>query len=114
MEILPCQGCRGLCCGPVPITQLEYKKIKKKIKSMPNKIREELRNQERYKGTCIFFDMNRDQCGIYSVRPKVCRMFGHYKGLACFRKPEAAVKEIEEVDQPMGILSEDILWKNFD
>jgi len=37
MEDLPCKGCRGMCCGPVPITEQELKKIKKKIKAMPKK-----------------------------------------------------------------------------
>jgi hypothetical protein len=36
MEILPCQGCKGLCCGPVPVSENEVKKIKKKIQSMPS------------------------------------------------------------------------------
>jgi uncharacterized protein len=114
MESLPCQGCKGLCCGPVPVTEQELKNIKKKIKSMPLKSRLELENQDRYLGTCIFYDQVNDRCGIHSVRPSICRAFGLYKNLICFRKPEAAsmgnwhVKEIN-----IGILSKDFTWKDF-
>ncbi|KFN01607.1 hypothetical protein [Bacillus clarus] len=44
MESLPCNGCEGMCCGPVPITKDELKKIKKKIKNMPRKARLDLKN----------------------------------------------------------------------
>jgi Fe-S-cluster containining protein len=114
MESLPCQGCKGLCCGPVPVTEQEHKNIKKKIKSMPLKSRLELENQIRFFGTCIFYDQVNDKCGIHSVRPSICRAFGFHKNLICFRMPEAAsmgnwkVKEI-----PFGILSEDYTWKDF-
>lgn len=39
MESLPCKGCKGLCCGPVPITEEEFEQIKKKLKSMPKKLK---------------------------------------------------------------------------
>ncbi len=114
MESLPCKGCRGLCCGPVPVTEQELKSIKKKIKSMPHKIRLELENQDRYPGTCIFYDLVKDRCGIHSVRPSICRAFGLYKNLICFRKPEAARAgnwNVEEITA--GLLSVDYTWKDF-
>jgi Fe-S-cluster containining protein len=113
MEELPCKGCKGLCCGPVAITENELNKIKKKIKSMPNRMREALENQTRFHGTCIFFDLERDQCGIYSARPKRCSMFGRYKGMACFRKPELATKNQPALEKTVGILSIDYTWKDF-
>ncbi|KEO83827.1 YkgJ family cysteine cluster protein [Tumebacillus flagellatus] len=114
METLPCTGCRGLCCGPVPVTEQELKKIKKKIKSMPPKLRAELEGQKRFFGTCIFFDQDKDRCGIHSVRPAICRAFGLHKNLVCFRKPEAAVKaNWSAAEAPVGILSEDFTWKDF-
>ncbi|MRB43359.1 YkgJ family cysteine cluster protein, partial [Bacillus thuringiensis] len=88
MDKLPCALCKGLCCGPVSVTEDELKKIKKRIKAMPIKIREKLRNQKRYTGTCIFYDIERNRCGIYSSRPMVCKMFGYYKGMACFKNPD--------------------------
>ncbi|MED1559972.1 YkgJ family cysteine cluster protein [Bacillus paramycoides] len=115
MEILPCKGCKGLCCGPVPVTESEFKKIKKKIKSMPTKMRSELENQKRYYGTCIFYDLNKDRCGIHSVRPEICRMFGYYKELVCFRKPGLATKNMDQSDKEkhVGILTLDFTWKYF-
>jgi Fe-S-cluster containining protein len=114
MESLPCKGCRGLCCGPVPITKEELKIIKKKIKSIPLKNRLELKNQDRYLGTCIFYDLDKDRCGIHLVRPAICRAFGYYKNLICFRKPEiAAVSNWNVKDIYVGILSQDFTWKDF-
>jgi len=115
METLPCKGCKGMCCGPVPVTESELKRIKKKIKSMPTKLRLQLQEQERYYGTCIFYDLNKDRCGIHSVRPEICRMFGYYKGLTCPRKPELATKTIvhSNKENHVGILSLDFTWKDF-
>ncbi|MCC0564852.1 YkgJ family cysteine cluster protein [Brevibacillus borstelensis] len=114
MDTLPCQGCKGLCCGPVPVTERELKKIQKKVASMPRKIREELENQPRFFGTCIFYDLEKDQCGIHAVRPEICRMFGFHKDLVCFRKPELATKEKATLKEaPVGYLSIDITWKSF-
>ncbi|HZG16389.1 MAG TPA: YkgJ family cysteine cluster protein [Candidatus Bathyarchaeia archaeon] len=114
MDTLPCQGCKGLCCGPVPVTEKEVKRIQKRIKSMPRKLREELENQPRYTGTCIFYDLYRDQCGIHAVRPEVCRAFGYHKDLVCFRKPELATKEpFAFKEKPVGYLSIDFTWKSF-
>lgn len=113
MNQLNCKGCRGLCCGPVAVTGSELTKIKKKVKSMPKKLRDGLKNQNRLFGTCIFFDMDNDRCGIYSTRPKACQMFGYYKGMACFRNPELATKSIGPLDEPIGVLSIDFTWKDF-
>lgn len=114
MESLPCKGCKGLCCGPVPVTEQEVKNIKKKIKSMPLKNRLALENQQRYFGTCIFYDLDNDKCGIHSARPSICRAFGNYSNLVCFRKPEAAAAENWNAkEMHAGILSVDFTWKDF-
>ncbi|MFD2444777.1 YkgJ family cysteine cluster protein [Bacillus sp. CGMCC 1.16607] len=114
MESLPCVGCKGLCCGPVPITAKEFKDIKKKVKSMPTRFRSKLQNQKRYYGTCIFYDLDKDKCGIYSVRPAICRKFGYYKELVCFRNPKLATKDMEEISEKfVGILSVDFQWEHF-
>jgi uncharacterized protein len=112
---LPCRGCRGLCCGPVAVTEPELKKIKKSVKTMPQKLRAALRSQERAFGTCIFYDAVRDQCGIYTARPEACKQFGYYKGMVCFRNPELATKPLPDGrrEQPAGILSVDFTWKDF-
>ncbi|TSB47564.1 YkgJ family cysteine cluster protein [Alkalicoccobacillus porphyridii] len=114
MKDLPCKGCKGLCCGPVPITQQEKINIKKAIRKMPNKKLLELKNQPRLLGTCIFFDESRDQCGIHSERPSICRAFGYYKNLVCFRVPASASSETYIAkEKPIGILSIDFTWDHF-
>ena len=114
MENLPCQGCRGLCCGPVPVTERELTQIKRKIKSMSRKNREELENQHRFFGTCIFYDLDRDRCGIHSVRPGVCEAFGQYRNLVCFRQPDAASEsDWHAKERAVGVLSVDFTWKDF-
>jgi uncharacterized protein len=114
MESLPCKGCKGLCCGPVPVTEQELKRIKKKIKSMPNKDRLAFENQKRHFGTCIFYDLDNDKCGIHLVRPSICRAFGYFKNLTCFRMPNLAAAENWKVKEIfVGILSEDFTWKDF-
>ena len=114
MESLPCEGCKGLCCGPVPVTQQELKAIKKKIKALPLKRRVELQSQIRYSGTCIFYDLDNDKCGIYSARPEICRAFGYHKNLACFLKPDLAARDNWNAEERhVGLLSVDITWKDF-
>ncbi|EJL44047.1 MULTISPECIES: YkgJ family cysteine cluster protein [Brevibacillus] len=114
MNTLPCQDCKGLCCGPVPITEKERKHIHKKLKAMPKKLRENLEQQPRFSGTCIFYDMNKDQCGIHSFRPEICRMFGYHEDLVCFRKPELATKgKVAIKERYIGHLSIDFTWKDF-
>ncbi|AFM39816.1 putative Fe-S oxidoreductase [Desulfosporosinus acidiphilus SJ4] len=114
MNSLPCQECRGLCCGPVPITKHELDSIRRVLKLMPENKRFELKNQQRYFGTCIFYDLDKDICGIHNVRPSICRAFGHYSNLVCFRKPEAST-ELNWVaaEDPIGILSVDFTWQHF-
>ncbi|WP_407313300.1 YkgJ family cysteine cluster protein [Desulfosporosinus sp. SB140] len=114
MESLPCQGCRGLCCGPVPITTKELETIKQEIQCMPYNKRLELENQHRYFGTCIFYDLDKDICGVHRVRPSICRAFGHYNNLICFKKPEASTELNWTVtEDPVGILSVDFTWMDF-
>jgi len=80
---------------------------------MPRKTRYKLENQLRFHGTCIFYDTEKDRCGIYSARPKACSMFGYYKGMTCFRKPALATKNHDFIEEPVGILSIDFTWKDF-
>ncbi|WP_075981778.1 YkgJ family cysteine cluster protein [Bacillus massilinigeriensis] len=117
MEALQCQNCKGLCCGPVPVTEQELKKIRKKVKSMPPKLRTQLQSQNRHFGTCIFYDLDKNQCGIYSARPETCRLFGYHKDLVCMFHPQLATKEL-----PKGfsakrknerMLTLDITWNDF-
>ncbi|WP_342773810.1 YkgJ family cysteine cluster protein [Cohnella pontilimi] len=111
---MPCKGCRGLCCGPVPVTETELRSIKKYVKSMSSIRRSQLQNQERFYGTCIFYEQDHDRCGIHSARPSICRAFGLYQNLVCFRKPEAAgMENFHAKERSAGILSVDYTWRDF-
>ncbi|WP_127581932.1 YkgJ family cysteine cluster protein [Paenibacillus koleovorans] len=114
MDALPCQGCRGLCCGPVPVTNKELRAIRKLLGAMPRRRRIALEQQERFFGTCMFYDQDSDKCGIHSARPDVCRAFGHSSNLVCFRRPESATgSPWQASSDPAGILSVDFTWKDF-
>ncbi|MBB6672706.1 YkgJ family cysteine cluster protein [Cohnella nanjingensis] len=114
MPQLPCQGCRGMCCGPVPITESELKRIRKYVRGMPLPARSKLEGQLRFFGTCIFYDQDQDKCGIHPARPAVCRAFGLHRNLVCFRMPEAASGEAWAAGEPsVGVLSADFVWNDF-
>lgn len=111
---LPCDKCKGFCCGPVPVKKAELSDIKKYIKKQPVSWCSELKNQLRYFGTCIFYDLDRNQCGIYSVRPSICKAFGHYKNMPCFKNVTAVSnKNYIVTENPVGLLSVDYTWKDF-
>jgi uncharacterized protein len=114
IDKLPCETCKGLCCGPVPVTEKELKAIKEKVRSMPAGRKTELQKQMRFHGTCIFDDLDNDRCGIYSARPEVCRKFGYHENLACPFAPKVAAKEEwYSKDEHIGLLSINFTWKDF-
>lgn len=115
IDKLPCETCIGLCCGPVPITEKELKTIKKKIRSIPVNQKKELQKQMCFHGTCIFYDFDNNRCGIYSVRPEVCRKFGYHENLVCPFAPKVANKEAwYNEDSHIGLLSIDFTWEYFE
>ena len=72
-----CINC-GECCGPVPISEKEYKEIKKYC--IENNIEPYLKLNE---FDCPFRDHKRKKCNIYPVRPDMCKLFGVTKGMTC-------------------------------
>lgn len=111
---IPCGDCKGFCCGPVPITKQEFLDIKKAIKQKPKQYWSDIKDQQRYFGTCIFYDLDGNKCGIYSARPSICKAFGNYKNLVCFKNPSAASDKNWIVkERPIGLLSTDFIWKDF-
>lgn len=68
-------GC-GDCCGPVPVDALELHRV---------------REHARAKGitpkaqgiVCPFYQEGK--CAVYEVRPTLCVLFGHLRGLKCSR-----------------------------
>ncbi len=71
-----CQNC-GDCCGPVPVTDGEWRKILRAIRGKsPHEIKR-MQEQKRepvsvggiVTATCIFRDEENNNCFIYEVRP---------------------------------------------
>lgn len=93
LKVLPAMQCDvgcGECCGVVPVTQEEYRKILHVAKSkgiVPI-----------HQGvTCPFYQ--KGTCSVYDARPLSCRMFGHVEAMTCPRGyntniPEADVRRM--------------------
>lgn len=110
----PCDKCKGYCCGPVPVTKAEFSEIKNYIKRQPLMWRMQLKDQLRFFGTCIFYDQDNNKCGIYPVRPAICKAYGHYRNMPCFQRPDASLdKDYTVKENPVGLLSADFMWKDF-
>jgi len=79
-QLKGCSSCGG-CCGPVPVSPPERKKIidfcnRNKIEIPPYDEKNKLLTTG--KGMkCPFFSVLEKKCEIYPVRPLLCRMFGH-------------------------------------
>lgn len=90
-----CQNC-GECCGPILVTDDEWRLIRRAIKHMPQDERIRLKEQERPSLTCPLRDMENSRCSVYEARPHICRMQGEYDGLPCPHQPEKAIKTKKE------------------
>jgi Fe-S-cluster containining protein len=78
---LPTVACRGLCaeaCGPVPMTTFEAVRLRRADPRhrWPMVV---LRNE---RPRCCYLT-DADRCGVYDVRPLVCRVWGTVKRLSC-------------------------------
>lgn len=103
-----------MCCGPVPVTESDLKRIRRHVRSMPRGDRDKLKDQLRFFGTCIFFDQDEDKCGIHPARPDICRAFGLHDNLVCFKQPDAATGASWSTTEPAaGVLSADYQWRDF-
>jgi uncharacterized protein len=124
MKSFACVSC-GDCCGPVPVTANEFNRIKVKLSRMPSTQYNRLMNQTRDELTCMFRDVEKNRCGIYSVRPEICRMFGYYEGMACHQNGNEVFATKTEREgrenilskfkgqSPIGILTLEIKWDRF-
>jgi Fe-S-cluster containining protein len=73
---LPKISCKGLCdhsCGPIGFTEIEAKRIEKKVHRLPTLVEGELR--------CSLLVGGR--CEAYAVRPLVCRLYGVAEHMMC-------------------------------
>ena len=71
-----CNNC-GECCGPVPISEKEYNKIKKYC------IENNIVPIKNIDIICPFRDTINKKCTIYEVRPTLCKLMGVTKGMFC-------------------------------
>ena len=75
-----CENC-GECCGPVPLSKDEIKKIQNylDVNEYPRSVIERFHPPLE----CIFRDNEARKCSIYPVRPLICRLFGVAQGMNC-------------------------------
>lgn len=83
VPFLPCEKCHADCCGPVPLSASKLKAIEDYLHSMPQEDYEALASQKRDPLDCAFLDKRDHRCGIYPVRPSICRIYGTTEGLKC-------------------------------
>jgi hypothetical protein len=86
-----CKNC-GRCCGPIPVTEQEWRKIRRAIKNKPWSEIDRMVNQERELLTCPLRDIEQKACFIYEARPIICKLQGTQVGLPCPLKPSAATR----------------------
>ncbi len=67
-----CKNC-GKCCGPVPITPHEVRKIEKYLAKRPSIKRKAA--SKTFSINCVFRDEVTKSCMIYPCRPKICKIF---------------------------------------
>lgn len=75
---LPTIACRGLCseaCGPIPATTLEADRLHA---ADPQRRRLRVLRD----ATCVYLTPSQ-RCGVYAVRPLICRVFGLVKRMSC-------------------------------
>lgn len=79
-----CNGCGKCCYESVQTNFIEFLNIINFLKNDPSLLEDILNQVEHYymhdlfqNNTCPMLD-NNNRCKIYSVRPLVCRLFGHY------------------------------------
>ena len=88
-----CDRCGDRCVSGYPISLWEYRRIRAYLAAQDPDERERVARQEKrlpWPGmpefdyeACRFRDAERNRCGIYPVRPLVCRLFGHVEWLPC-------------------------------
>jgi Fe-S-cluster containining protein len=84
---LPRVACQGRCaitCGPIPLTDLEARRLHTTTHTKPRTIPvDEVDAQGNTRRQRCVYLTPRDRCGAYGVRPLICRVFGVLKSLSC-------------------------------
>jgi hypothetical protein len=82
---LPTIQCRGLCyiaCGPVPLTDLEARRLQVTMHCKPRTIRLTPMPTDGPRDRCVYLTAA-NRCSAYAVRPLICRVWGVLKMLSC-------------------------------
>src|SRR5271157_424213 len=72
LKVLPSMQCDdgcGACCGLVPATETEFRRVERYIKE------HNITPVEYNDGTCPLYQNGK--CTVYPVRPLICQLFGH-------------------------------------
>ena len=108
MEMATCDGCDACgtrCTDGFLVTKEEYDAAQAYWNALPPERTARIAGQEKiipWPGAedsgatiaiCRYRDTERGQCGIYPVRPTICRLFGHTEWLPC---PSGDVKRVPE------------------
>ncbi len=84
LPVMQCDNGCGQCCGIVPITEKELKRITDYV--LLHFIQPVAQGH-----TCPLYI--KGQCSVHEVRPAVCRAFGHTEGMTCPRGYNVNVPE---------------------
>ena len=103
LPTMKCDSECGECCGVVPATEAEYRRVETFVRDQKIEVRDQ--------GiTCPFYQEGK--CVIYPVRPLACHLFGHSKKMECphghnVNIPERKVRRaIERKGDPHRVLHE--------
>jgi Fe-S-cluster containining protein len=95
LKVLPPMRCDdgcGDCCGIVPVTETEYRRIERYVKEHGIEPKE----HDGAAHTCpVYID---GKCAVYPVRPMICQVFGHAEDLPCSRGYNVNVPQ-REIDR---------------
>lgn|SRR5678815_1011915 len=82
---LPRVACRGLCsiaCGPLPMSELEAERMRRADpgRRLPMVV---ARDGNGFSEMSCVYLTRANRCGVYDVRPLICRVWGTVKRLSC-------------------------------
>ena len=82
------EGC-GDCCGLIPCTETEFKRVERYVKEKG------ITPIEHTNGTCPLYQDGK--CSVYPVRPLICKLFGHSEAelMQCTRGYNVNIPERE-------------------
>lgn len=115
---IPRMGCTGACadyCTAIAMTAEELRLVRERIPSFPagdsmqEAMRESFGRGEHYRCPALILG----RCGIYDVRPTVCRIFGNAESLPCphgCQPPELSRQQASDLmDQARDVGGEVVL-----